>query len=115
LVDIGAALDELAEAELAALRTPDGDLCVLGEVAARVETEEQPPFELKQRDGAVGAGSLVCPLATDDAGRLEAKSVAVEPERPLKIFDGQRDHIRGGRCRPSAPCVRLRSAPGRVY
>src|SRR5436309_907416 len=59
----------------------------------RVETEEQPAFELKQGDGAVGAGSLVCPLATDDAGRLEAKSVAVELERPLKIYDGQRDHI----------------------
>src|SRR5438552_1245674 len=72
---------------------PDGNLCVLGEVAARVETEEQPAFELKQGDGAVGAGSLVCPLATDDAGRLEAKPVAVERERPLKIFDGQRDHI----------------------
>src|SRR5262249_31174447 len=66
LVDFGAAPDELAEAELAALRTPAGDPCVLCEVAARVETEEQPAVELEQGDGAVGAGSLVGPLATDD-------------------------------------------------
>src|SRR5262249_33875360 len=93
LVDIGATPDELAKAELAALRTPDGNRCILREVAARVEAEEEASFQLEQRDGPAGAGSLVCPFAADDAGRLEAESVAVEREGTLEIFDGQRDHI----------------------
>src|SRR5262249_49867788 len=93
LVDLGAAADELAEAELAALRSLDGKLRVLRQVAAPVEAEEQPAFELEQRGRSAGAGPLVRPLAADDAGRLEPEAVAVEGERPLEIVDGQRDHV----------------------
>src|SRR5262249_29722375 len=49
LVDLGAAPNELAEAELPALSAADGKLCVLREVAASVEAEEQAALELEQR------------------------------------------------------------------
>ena len=39
---LGSASHEVAEAELATLRRSGGDLGVLGEVAARVQGEDQP-------------------------------------------------------------------------
>src|SRR5580765_1067946 len=72
LIHLGGALHELAQAELARARWADRNRCVLGEVSARVEAEEQPTLEREHRDGAVRAGFLVRPLRPDDAARLEA-------------------------------------------
>jgi hypothetical protein len=79
LIHLGAALHELPKAELAGARWTDGNRCVLGEVTARVQAEEQPTLELEHRDGAIRAGFLVRPLRPDDAPRLEAEPVAIEP------------------------------------
>src|SRR5919197_2895672 len=100
LVDLVALFDQVAEAELAALRRVDADLCVLGEVAARIEAEDEAPFELEHRDRAVRAGLFVCPFGADDAVRAEAETIAVERERVLQVVDRKRDHVQALLHRP---------------
>src|SRR5262249_12125738 len=78
-IHLGAALHELPQTELAGARRTGGNRCVLGEVAARIQVEEQPTLELEHRDGAIRAGFLVRPLRPEDAPRLEAEPVAIEP------------------------------------
>src|SRR5258708_20799190 len=81
-IDLGSALDELSDAELARLRWPEGNVGIFGEFAARIEREHEAAFEPEYHDRAGGVGRLVDELGGDDAGCLEAEAVAVEAERP---------------------------------
>jgi hypothetical protein len=54
-VDVGAAGDQLPEAEFSALRRAGGYCCVLDEFATRVEAEDQPALELEGDDCLWGA------------------------------------------------------------
>src|SRR6266568_2880739 len=55
-VDIGAVCEQMSEAELAALCRSGRDLRVLGELAARVEGEDQFGVEVEHDGRAVGIG-----------------------------------------------------------
>ena len=55
-IDLGSALDELSDAELARLRWSEGDVGVLGEFAAGVEREDEAASEAEDHDRANCAG-----------------------------------------------------------
>src|SRR5439155_26970543 len=92
-IDLGAALDELSDAELARLRWPDGNVGIFGEFAARIEREHEAAFEPEYHDRARGVCLFVEELGGDDAGCFEAEAVAVEGERAVEIADGKCDHV----------------------
>ena len=92
-IDLGSALDELSDAELARLRWSEGNVGVLGEFAARVEREDEAASEAEYHDRASCAGLFVDELGGHDAGCLEAEAVAVEGERAVEIADGKCDHV----------------------
>src|SRR5258708_22576240 len=69
-IDLGAALDELSDAELARLRRPYGNVGVFGEFAARIQREHEAAFEPEYHDRARCVGLFVDELGGDDAGRL---------------------------------------------
>src|SRR5205823_748122 len=51
-IDLGSALDELSDAELARLRWSEGNVGVFGEFAARIEREHEAAFESEYHDRA---------------------------------------------------------------
>jgi hypothetical protein len=83
----------VADAELAGLRRPDGNVRVLGELAPRVEREDEPAVELEHRDGAAGRGVVAGELGSDHTGRVEPEAVAVEREGPIEVAHRERDHV----------------------
>ena len=72
-VDVGAARDQLTEAEFSALRWAGRDCRVLGEFATRVEGENEPALELEDDDCARRARLLVYEVGCDDALRLQTR------------------------------------------
>ena len=69
-VDFGATRDQLTEAELAGLRRAGGYRRVLGELATRVEREDESVLQLEDDDRARRACSLIDEVACDDAVRV---------------------------------------------
>src|SRR5438105_1291622 len=92
-VDVGAARDQLPEAEFSALRRAGGYCRVLCELAARVEGEDEPALELEDDDCARRARLLVDEVGCDDALRLQTEAVAIEDERAFEVVDGEGDDI----------------------
>ena len=110
-VDVGAAGDQLPEAEFSALRRAGGYCCVLGEFATRVEGEDEPALEPEDCDCARRARLLVYEVGCDDAVRLQAEAVAIEDERAFAIVDGRVMTLRRGSIvwLPPLPCSGLRA------
>jgi len=57
-LDLVAGCDDVAEAELAALRRPARDACVLGKLAARVEREDLSALQVDHGDRAGRPGGI---------------------------------------------------------
>src|SRR5436309_2629719 len=92
-VDVGAARDQLTEAEFSALRWAAGYCRVLGEFATWVEGEDEPALELEDDDCARRARLLVYEVGCDDALRLQTEAVAIEDELASEVVDGEGDDI----------------------
>ena len=92
-IDLGSALDELSDAELARLRWSEGNVGVPGEFAARIEREREAAFELEYHDRASCVGLVVDEFGGDDAGCLEAEPIALESQRAAEIADSKCDHV----------------------
>src|SRR5205814_5924105 len=84
-IDLGAALDELSDAELARLRWPDGNVGIFGEFAARIEREHEAAFEPEYHDRARGVCLFVDELGGDDAGRLDTEAITVEGQPAVAL------------------------------
>src|SRR5438046_7099906 len=92
-VDVGAARDQLTEAEFSTLRWAGGYCRVLGEFATRVEGEEEPALEREDDDCARRARLLVYEVGCDDALRLQTEAVTIEDERAFEVVDGEGEDI----------------------
>src|SRR5436190_15125011 len=92
-VDVGAARDQLTEAEFSALRWAGGYCRVLGEFTTRLEGEDEPALELEDDDCARRARLLIYGVGCDDALRLQTEAVAIEDERAFEVVDGEGDDI----------------------
>lgn len=68
-------------------------MCVLGELGARVEREEQAARELEDDDRSGRFGLAAYVLVGDDPFRREAEPIAVERECTLEVVDGERDDV----------------------
>jgi hypothetical protein len=92
-IDRSSARNEVAKAELAALRRSRRHGSVLCELGARVEREHHPAGEREQDDRAGGMRLAVQVVGADHPGGLQAEPVPVKRECPLKVGHRQRDHI----------------------
>src|SRR5436305_4847824 len=92
-VDVGAARDQLTEAEFSALPWAGGYCRVLSQFATRVERDDEPALELEDDGCAHRARLLVYEVGCDDALRLQTEAVAIEDERAFEVVDGEGDDI----------------------
>src|SRR5262249_3641537 len=92
-VDVRPALDELTEAELAALRRSGRHPRVLGELPAGVEGGPQAAVEAEDDDRTRSPRLTVEQVCRDDTRGGQPEAVAIEGERSLEVLHGERDHV----------------------
>jgi hypothetical protein len=95
-IDRRSALDRVSDAELARLGFPERNRRVLGELSARVESEDESASEVEHHDGPCRLDVAANELGADHAIGFEPETVAIERERPLQVRDCERYDVNTG-------------------